>query len=541
MPTHEHRTCASLRRLYRTPRPLLTPLMLAALGLAGAARAGDSPGPASPPDLLKRIEALEAANRALAGEVETLRREDGEAWLTEERAAEIRAIVGDVLADSETRNALQSTGMTAGWNDGFFLQSPDGRFKLEVGGLIQARYLYSYVPQGQSGVGLQPGTASSWIADNVENRFGFDLPNTQLEFKGHAFGPEFQYKVKAQFYSTGEAAVGQNPFGNLGSGSGDLTLLDAWVRAELSDEFAVRAGQFKLPFAREQLVDETNQLGVARSVIVDHLGLWYSQGVELQWTSTDFRAMGAFSDGGTDNVYGILKGAGSDPMNADYMSDGVDWAVTARLEWKLAGQWRQFASMTSPPGDEYAALVGVAANIQQGDPDVGTEPNPNQPNTWLDITADVSLMFGGASIYGAFFYSNMDSGSAYVLGANNFSPGPFYDIGTSTSIGAMLQASYYVQPKWEVFARFEWGEADVPNIGDVTTPFGADTLSNGNPLEILTIGLNWYIDGEDLKWSSDFGIAFDSVDGVWYDGENGWRASADPNEIVIRTMLQMAF
>jgi hypothetical protein len=58
---------------------------------------------------------------------------------------------------------------------------------------------------------------------------------------------------------------------------------------------------------------------------------------------------------------------------------------------------------------------------------------------------------------------------------------------------------------------------------------------------ILTVGGNWYIDGEDLKWAFDAGIAFNPVDGIWWNGENGWRASEEESEFVFRTMLQMAF
>lgn len=122
MPQAPQMNAATLRRMIRTPRPLLTPLMLAALGIAGAARAQDGSAAApSTADLIQRIERLEAQNRALAGEVQTLRAEDGEAWLTEERANEIRSIVTDVLADSATRSSLQGAGMTGGWDDGFFV------------------------------------------------------------------------------------------------------------------------------------------------------------------------------------------------------------------------------------------------------------------------------------------------------------------------------------------------------------------------------------------------------------------------------------
>lgn len=533
MPQSTHRTCTT-QRLFRAPRPLLTPLMLAALGLAGVARADDGKVPGVP-ELLERIEKLEASNRALAGEVQTLRESEGDGWLNEARAAEIRGIVSDVLADSDVRNSLQSTPMTAGWNDGFFLQSNDGRFRLQAQGLIQSRYIFSTIQNGESGVTVP----SSYVADNVENRSGFDLPNTQLELDGNAFGPQFQYKVRGAFSSNSEANIGQYPISNLGSGSGEFQLIDAYVRAELSDDVAVRVGQFKLPFAREQLVDAKYQLGVARSTIVEHLGVGISQGVELAWISSDTRFMVAYSNGGDDNVYGILKGAGTEPVNSAWDNDSVDWAVTTRFEWKLAGQWRQFNSMTSPPGDEYALLIGLAGNFQEGDPNAGNTEVTTEPNTWLAGTADVSFMYGGATIFGSVTYSYMDSGSAYLEGSNGFNPAEFFDMGVSHSWGAVLQASYYFDPKWEMFGRFEYGTADIPDIDN--GPTGTSSLWNSNALQIATVGVNWYIDGEDLKWSSDFGIAFDAVDGIWYNGENGWRAAAEESEIVFRTMLQMAF
>jgi hypothetical protein len=207
MPTVTHRTCTPVRTLFRTPRPLLTPLMLAALGIAGTVRAADVTTGDGAAALLGRIERLEASNRALSSEVSQLREARGETWLTEARAADIRAIVEDVLADSGTRTSLQANELTAGWDDGFFMQSVDGRFRLQVGGLVQARYVYSYIPDGLSGVNV----ASSPIADNVESRSGFDLPNTQLDFKGHVFGPEFTYRLRGQFSNQGEAVIGSGP------------------------------------------------------------------------------------------------------------------------------------------------------------------------------------------------------------------------------------------------------------------------------------------------------------------------------------------
>jgi len=540
MPTETRRTCTSVRKFIRTPRPLLTPLMIAALGLAGAARADDGALPAGGPsaaELIQRIEKLEASNRALSTEVAELRQSDGEAWLTEERATEIRSIVSDVLADSATRASLQNDGLAAGWDDGFFMQSVDGRFRLEVGGLFQARYMYSYIPDGLSGVNI----GNSQLADNVESRHGFDLPSTQLDFKGHVFGPEYTYRIRGQFSNDGESALGTAPIANLGPSSGIFRLLDAWVRAEVSDGIAIRAGQFKLPFAREQLVDSQYQLAVGRSTIVEHLGLGYSQGLEAQFVSDDMRVLVAVSNGGNDNVYGILKGAGSQPLNSEWLSDRVDWSVAARMEWKLAGRWSQFNSMTSPPGDEYAFMVGLGVLAQEGDPDTGTSPNSSQPNSWYAFTIDASAMYGGATLFGSFTYSTMDSGSAFVSGGNAFNAPTVFDIGNNSAWGAVLQASYYFVPKWEFFGRMEVGSADVGDIGLITTPAGTSSLERGNVFSVLTVGLNWYIDGEDLKFSSDVGFAFDSVDGVWASPSNGWRAAEEQSEVVFRMQLQMGF
>ncbi|MCE2881973.1 MAG: OprO/OprP family phosphate-selective porin [Planctomycetaceae bacterium] len=522
------------RRMFVPARPLLTPLMLAALGVAGAARADDAQ---NAQELLKRIERLEASNRALASEVESMRAAEGDAWLSEERAAEIRAIVGDVLADADARTSLQSTAMTAGWDDGFFLQSPDGRFKLQVGGLIQTRYIYGYVPDGDSGVSIP----NSPVSDTVENRSGFDLPATRLDFKGHVFGEEFQYRIQGEFSNQGEAILGQNPFANLGNAGGTFRTLDAYIRVQLNDEMAVRAGQFKLPFAREQLVDRENQLAVSRSVISEHLGLGRSQGVEFAWAYDDYRVMAAFSNGMTDNIYGPLKVAGTEPLSTPWDSDAAEWALTARYEWKIAGSWKQFESMTSPPGDQYGFMIGVAGHWQEGDPDLGNSSSTSPPNSVFAATADFSAMYGGATLFGSFTYVFADSGQAYVQGTGNFNPSPSFDIEDSDVWGAVLQASIYTAPKWELFVRGEVGDANIDNIGVITNPSGASALWTDSLLVLTTVGVNWYIDGEDMKWTSDVGIAWNNVDGIWFDGDNGWRASAEENQVVFRSQLQLAF
>jgi hypothetical protein len=101
-----------------------------ALAIAGSAFGGVE----SDNDALSQIAELKQ-------ELAELKQQNGQDWLTEQRSSEIRGIVQDVLADADTRTSLQSSGAMAGYNNGFFLASPDGNFSLKVGGQIQIRWV----------------------------------------------------------------------------------------------------------------------------------------------------------------------------------------------------------------------------------------------------------------------------------------------------------------------------------------------------------------------------------------------------------------
>ena len=112
--------------------------------------------------------------RELRREITELRRDSGAGWLTQQRAGEIRGVVTDVLADASDRVSLQDAGATAGWNKGFFLASPDGSFKLKVGGQIQVRWVLN-------SAGDQP------------TEYGFENRRTKLSFSGNVFDKSWTY------------------------------------------------------------------------------------------------------------------------------------------------------------------------------------------------------------------------------------------------------------------------------------------------------------------------------------------------------------
>ena len=68
-----------------------------------------------------------------------------------------------------------------------------------------------------------------------------------------------------------------------------------------------------------------------------------------------------------------------------------------------------------------------------------------------------------------------------------------------------------------------------------------DSLGN-NDVNIFTNGINWYLDGQGLKVTSDFGWNFGELPPVMQNGMLGWRTSVNQNAgWVFRTQLQLAF
>ena len=136
-----------------------------ALAIAGTAFGGAE----SDNDALSQIAELKR-------ELAELKQQDSQDWLTEQRASEIRGIVQDVLADADTRTSFQNSGAMAGWNNGFFLASPDGNFKLNVSGLMQVRWTWNNA-KGQ--------TPANGASAGDENLWGFENGNTYLDFSGN--------------------------------------------------------------------------------------------------------------------------------------------------------------------------------------------------------------------------------------------------------------------------------------------------------------------------------------------------------------------
>jgi len=62
-------------------------------------------------------------------------------------------------------------------------------------------------------------------------------------------------------------------------------------------------------------------------------------------------------------------------------------------------------------------------------------------------------------------------------------------------------------------------------------------------LNLVTAGFNYYMDGHDLKWTTDIGFGIYQIEGAWASDLAGWRADGDGvyPQIVFRTQFQLLF
>ena len=569
-----------MRRMRDRQRLAITSGMAVALMTGSALAAGSGSGATEGDDLTleamaKRLADLEKQNDTLQGRVRELEAADGELWLTEQRATEIRGIVNDVLADADTRASLRDSGVTAGWNNGFFLQSPDGRFRLNVGGMVQARYQYSHIRTP-----WQPSDGNEYqTQDDASRRFGWDMPHTRLDFSGHVFGTDTTFRVMGEFANTrGEyfttntgAIIVSAP--EYGSRNGGLQLLDAWIAQNLGGGFSVRVGQFKLPFDLGWEVAIANQMTGDRNATAYHFGLGRSQGIELGYRGDDIRARVALSEGAEDNLFATYKLSTTQPINSPYFQNQSDISISARAEWKLLGAWSDFDRMTSPPGEETGLLLGAgfhwqkskvylnqtANNLTQAFNSFGFPVSANNYNDWIGLTADLTWNLGGATITASGYYHNVNAGASYLIqnfgliSGNQDDPGgsnpsnPTFDVGTIEMFGVSLYGAVYVTPEVELFAGIDWMDvtqgdfAALAVVGDSGSLGAYNAYTSPDPYTAITFGGTWYIDGEDLKFGASCTFAPSEVSPNWVTPELGIRTTPSSDMYVFRAYFQLLF
>lgn len=163
-------------------------------------------------------------------------------------AAAFAATMG--AATPSARAVVEDAPVQVGYDKGFFIQDPEGDFKITFGARLQLRLLYEFL-------------------EGKADKFHFVVPRARFGVKGNLFGQDLTYKLELDF-SKGEA-----------------NLLDFWADYRVvKGWFHVRAGQMKTPFARQNITS-SGKLEFADSAFLNKafvadrdLGLMFHNGYE---------------------------------------------------------------------------------------------------------------------------------------------------------------------------------------------------------------------------------------------------------------------
>ena len=138
------------------------------------------------------------------------------------------ATVEETVVETETDEET-AVPVTAGYKKGFFIQSEDEKYKLLIGGRVQARFTW---------VGLE----------NDPNEAHFSIPRARLFMKGHVFEKALKYKFQVDF------------------GKGFATLQDFWAQYEfIPKTLALRVGSSDPSLASKSTPARSSSSWTARS------------------------------------------------------------------------------------------------------------------------------------------------------------------------------------------------------------------------------------------------------------------------------------
>jgi hypothetical protein len=377
-----------------------------------------------------------------------------------------RAFQAELIADAASHTSMAAdAGSGAGWANGKFFITDGGANTLNIDGYIQTRYLMNFRKD-------QPSHQ-----DFTE---GFQMRRTRLIFGGTIWDKHLTYLIQPEFSRS----------------TGNFVLMDAYAKYTWDNGFYARAGQYKLPFLREELVSDTYLLAVDRSAVNATFTQNRSQGAGVGYSDKQFRVMADVSDG-------------FNTLNTDFDSaTEADYALTGRGEWMFAGdEFKRFDDATSWKGAGFAGMLGAAAHYQDGG-----HTGFTVDRSFFSATADLSL--------------EGDGWNAFVEGVYRNTKVP---AGTTNDYGIVVQGGVFVADQLEVFARYD---VIIPDVGD-----------NFNT---VTAGVNYYVSPQShaAKFTGDVVYYINKTTNTPILGATNTGIDllpADSSQVAVRLQMQVLF
>jgi hypothetical protein len=339
--------------------------------------------------------------------------------------------------------------------------SGDGMWSIYFGGLFQFGYAYE-------------------TGDFVDHSTGgFGVFENRLDFGGTIFDPAMTFYVQIDAQSTVTGTQGSYYYESQSMGDYGFWLRDAWVNYDLCADAEVRAGQFKVPYGRQALVDQSDRAFGRLNLVSDYFRTMnYGRDVGVMFHNV------ADLDDNTDGMkfewnVGLWNGEGGNLYSYPgdhYLMYGARIALfpMGYLPY-VEGDWN--------PSDDIRAAIGGSVFVDEW---LVGAPNDNPTNTFWQI--DGVLTVGGLYFTGEYFSWKNDSGSS-----------------DWTDTGWYLQAGYFLMP-----GEFE-----------ILLSYGMIDYDDDDQESELSLGAAYYFNGH--EWKVMGGITKYEWDPDGGSSQDGWH------------------
>ena len=446
----------------------------------------------------------------------------------------IRELIRDSLNDVETRSQLMGDVLNAGYDEGFFIRSADNAYLFKVNTLLQFRY-YG-INRGKSldsfGVGTLQGNSSPEHSD----RSDFELERARVRFSGHipsglndnpieyyiqlALGTDHRPAGPSGADAVNALMAGPGGAGSIAQGashaqlqddqSGGVHLKDWYVKWKYAEWMTVKAGQYTMPFGRQETTAPEQLMLIDRSLANETFNLDRSIGMGL---------LGDFVLLNQNMSYEVMLANGFRQANRTEAAQEIDslMAFAGRLAWHQDGsnaddfadesalgfETGRYDDLKLSTGLSFAFMDDnnrsgahspsthyfVSSDSVEGPAnDVGNIPLTQDLFTepvYTEVTqfgADIAMKWTRLSASAEWFMRMIDFDKDVT-----FTAPPDLALSTIHQQGGHVQAGWFFTPKIEAVVRLGgvWDNAD-DNVWEYTS------------------GVNYYIRGHDVKLSLDY-------------------------------------
>jgi phosphate-selective porin OprO/OprP len=337
---------------------------------------------------------------------------------------------------------------------------------------------------------FQVRSMSSW--DHYGNQYispehNFIVRRSRLKFDGFAYSPKLKYKLELGL--SNRDISGANEFNR----NTPRYILDAVIMWEFSKNWALWAGQTKLPGNVERVVSSANLQLIDRSLLNSRFNIDRDLGIQIRHKS---------NLGGTflmREKFAISQGEGRNVTEGN--EGGLQY--TARLEFLPFGVFKSkgdYSQSDLKREDSSKLMVGVTYNFNEnavrergfaGDYMIRTDGTIFETNQ-TTIFIDAMYKHNGLSFMGE--YAKRTADSIIATEADGVtSTGDVVLTGNALN----LQLGYLFKNNYEIAGRF--------------TTLDYETLTTALPTKQYTLGLNRFLVGHKLKVQSD--LSYTELDG----------------------------